>query len=313
MISDGLHELFEQTYKFIDQNILTALAWGDLAEAVTARQTVFGQGSTIYASILPILACEAAGGEPKQAIPLAAAWILYDLAADVFDDVQDQDGKDWPWNRWSPTKATNVGLGLLAAGQHCLAHLSAPAVTLTDIQYLWSQVFMLAARGQAYSRQVTSFEEYFQQTVGKSGLVYAAVARAGGRLAISDEDTLRRLHDYGLALGMIIQIKDDCYDVYSSELASDLTKGIHTLPVLYALDQKQSPAYRELKFYLERQAVLTPQDIGSVCRILDEMGAFARCLGMVQSYIHKALTALSGLDSGRTGHLSEYVTQFTPA
>ncbi len=308
MISDEISALFTQTYRYITEYGLAEWGWPDVQAAVAARQEVFMADRPMYANVLPILTCMAVGGAAETAVPLAAAWTLYDLASDIFDDLQDQDGKDWPWNHWVPSRALNVGLGVLAGAQICLARLAARPDIRGDITLSWSQAFALAARGQARSHTICSLNDYFRQTVAKSGLVYAAVARAGARLATGDDSALSQMHAFGLALGMLIQLKDDCRDLQATHLVSDVSAGVYSLPVLYGLAQTDSPHYSTL----QAQLAQSPPDVTAVYQILEAMGAVRHTLALAYAYQKKALAALAAFPRAKTAHLSAYVAGFLP-
>lgn len=309
MIPDKISALFTQTYRYIAEHGLAEWGWPDVQAAVVARQEVFMADRPMYANVLPILTCMALGGEAETAVPLAAAWTLYDLASDIFDDLHDQDGKDWPWNHWTPSRALNVGLGVLAAAQICLARLVARPDIRGDITLSWGQTFALAARGQAHSHSVCSSDDYFRHTVAKSGLVYAAVARAGARLATDNEHALDQMHAFGLALGMLIQLKDDCRDLDAPDLVSDVSAGVYSLPLLYGLAQTESPHHGALQAQLAQP---TP-DVMAVYQILEAMGAIRHTLTLARAYQQKALAALAAFPAAQTVHLSAYVAGFFPS
>lgn len=309
MIPNEISILFAQTHRFIAEQALTEWGWPDVQAAVAARREAFAGDRPMYANVLPILTCMALGGEAETAVPLAAAWTLYDLASDIFDDLQDQDGKDWPWNHWAPHRTLNVGLGVLAAAQICLARLAARPDVQSDITLSWGQTFALAARGQAHSHAVCALEDYFRQMAAKSGLIYAAVARAGARLATGDDGALNQMHAFGLALGMLIQLKDDCRDLHAPDLVSDVSAGVYSLPLLYGLAQTDSPHHGALQAQLARPA----PDVTAVYQSLEAMGAIRHTLVLARAYQQKALAALAPFPAAQTAHLSAYVAGFLPS
>lgn len=308
MIPVTISHYFAQTYNYIFENALIDWAWDDVLTAVSSRQTAYQDTSAAFAHVLPILTSLAVGGSVQPALPLAAAWVLYDLASDIFDDLQDQDGKDWPWNQWSAVRGMNVGLGLIAAAEICLANVSASDDAHTNILKSWAQTFALAVRGQVAQEGIGSLEQYFSQTAAKSGLIYAQVAKAGALLATDDSRVLKRIYDYGLALGMIIQLKDDYRDIQSIHQKSDLNTGAYTLPVLYALSQKEHPCYPELQAQLNGKSEFSEIEIDTIHHILTEMGAFTYTFMMAKGYEQKALAALSSFPATHVTHLTGYVS-----
>ncbi len=310
MIPDLVHHLYEQTYAFVWAHAVTDLTWADLTTSVAARYEAYANTRAAYANVLPILTTLAVKGDAETAVPLAAAWALYDLASDVFDDIQDQDGKDWPWSQWSPSRAMNVGLGLVAAANGCLANLSIDKDVQSDIWFSWSRTFALAARSQATPVGIPSLTQYFSQVAAKSGLIYANVAYAGARLHAMDRDLLRQLYNYGLALGTLIQLKDDCRDLSVAHPGSDLAGGVYTLPVLYALSQTAHPAYLELTTMLPAATGMTATAAATIYQLVTEMGGLHYTMAMAKGYEQKALSALSVFPVEDVHHLSAYVSGF---
>ncbi len=310
MIPDTISRLFAQTYDFIFEKALVDWAWDDVLTAVSSRQTAYQDTRAAYAHVLPILTSLAVGGQTQLALPLAAAWVLYDLASDIFDDLQDRDGKDWPWNYWQPARGMNVGLGLIAAAEICLANVPASGDVRADILESWAHTFARAVRGQVEQERMGSLVQYFSQTAAKSGLIYANVARAGARLTTDDSKVLQEIYDYGLALGMIIQLKDDYRDIQSINQISDLNTSAYTLPVLYALSKKEHPCYPELPAHLHSKTEFTPAEVMAIHQLLTEMGAFSYTFMMARGYEQKALTALSSFPAAHVTHLTTYVSSF---
>jgi geranylgeranyl pyrophosphate synthase len=306
-IPEFIRRHHEETYRHIHQEALKGIDWPDIVDAIVDRQASTANTHAAYGAILPLLTCTANGGEAEQAIPLAAAWILYDLASDVFDDLQDLDGKDRPWNRWSPARTLAVGLGLIAAGEFCLSGLKPTAADQADLLASLARTFMLAARGQGSEQAAPTLASYLNQLIAKSGLIFAAVTRAGASLCSSNPEHLQAMHDYGMALGVSIQLRDDCRDLSSSNAVSDLVTGKHTLPVLYALSLQDHQQHPRLASLLNQpRDGLAACEVEEVCQILADMGAFAYTVAVAKVYEQKALAALQTLPPDKTAYLRTY-------
>lgn len=158
----GHEQTFAATFAFIESICLTDLPWPYLQEAVIWRQQALAQGYSPYNALLPALATCAVGGSTEEAVPLAAAWVLSNLASDLFDDLQDQDEKHHPWIQWPPDQVMMTGLGLLFAAQQSLASLNTTQETHRAILERWARTGLLAAQQQAAERPHTT-AAYFRQ------------------------------------------------------------------------------------------------------------------------------------------------------
>lgn len=55
-------------------------------------------------------------------------------------------------------------------------------------------------------------------------MIYATVTWSGARFAGAPSETVAALEEYGLAVGMLLQLRDDCWD-FGVESAGDLQAG----------------------------------------------------------------------------------------
>lgn len=305
--------LFTAVCQFILDEALSVLEWPDLTAVVEQERAAIQGTSSVYSPILPILTCETTNGPAETAVPLAAAWWLHNLASDLFDDLQDRDGKKQLWNDWEPAKAMNVGLGLIAAGNICLTRVQASHNAHRDILDSWARTFAQAAQGQIDLPEQPSLEAYFRQTIAKSGLIYATVARAGARLNTDAAPVLDAMYNYGYALGMVIQIVDDCRDLLPSHAASDLAEGVYTLPVIQALSQKEAKEYPELATLIASSHRLSANELEKALHLISESGALSRSFAFARFYEQKALGTLKIFSPERVIHLAAYVSHFLSA
>ena len=73
----------------------------------------------------------------------------------------------------------------------------------------------------------------------------------GGLAAGADAEEIARLGRYVELMGVCFQIKDDIFDYYDDPIigkptANDLREGKMTLPLIYALSQKEDAEYEQM-------------------------------------------------------------------
>ena len=290
-------------YRFIDETLLPQFAW----PAFTAvwekyRSNRLGR-SRADTDILPVMACLAAGGEMEQALPVAASWTLYILAGRIFDDLVDGEGEDAQlFSSHEAPSPISACLFAVSAANAALAYLEDTAVH-KDVAAAFNHTLALAVKSE-YERPLLphpSLEAYFETIAAKTGLVFATGVWAGGRAATDDQKILAALHKFGLHLGMMTQILDDCMD-----LKTDLAHELWTLPLLYALAQESHPLYKPLRQLLERQQA-TPAWAAEVAPVLYEMGAVSWSLQIAEAHRRQAVSVIETLPSDLNG-LMHYVT-----
>lgn len=251
----------------------------------------------------PITACMAAGGQAKQALPIAASWTLYILAGRIFDDLSDGEGdRRGLFTGCNVSTAISACLFAMSTANAALAHLNDVTVH-SEIATAFSHSLALAIKSENNQPPLSqlSVEAYFETIAAKTGLVFATGAWAGGRVATDDKSVLDALHKYGLHLGMMTQILDDCAD-----LKIDLANQVWTLPLIYALTQEDHPLYERLsKLFVQQHQ--TPLWEDEVTAVITEMNAVSWCLQIAEAHRQQAINIIETLPC-RRDLLSYYVT-----
>lgn len=283
-------QLAAEIYAYIDHEVLHDLNWPIFVDLLRDDREKWSKPPGVYTNIFPALSCEAAGGDPLRAVPLAAAWLLNVLAGRIFDDWQDGEGDQQPWMKGGAAEATSIGLFALGAANSALSHLQVERETLSDIVRAFGNILALSAKAQRSGLDVHSLtvEKYFAHIAGKTGVVFATAAWAGARIAESDETVVGTLYAFGMNLGMAIQIVDDCED-----LASDLRRQHLTLPVAFGLNQTEHSRHSSLVSLLNSRSHESWVD--DVTVELEEMDAIEWSMRVASVYQARALTALEAL------------------
>lgn len=275
---------------FINTHILDTLPWDELSDIVAKWLETSKASPASATTLLPIYACRTIGSDPLRAIPLAAYWALALLAARIFDDVQDGELLDRPWNKQGLSHSIPFGAAALAAANLCLTHLDIPSdIHHVIVQRLQTAV-MIAARAQSIVPRDMQLETYFSNIVGASGLAFGTIAWAGGRLATDDEEALSLVHDISYYVGIRDAVRSDCLDA-----REDLSRSIFTLPVVYATTLHSHPDHEHLMHLLFMRELSTV-DLDNIMSVLNQMNAFAWCYQVSNRYHDLAVAKLRTLD-----------------
>lgn len=238
-------ELIEPVAQFISREILPPLEWPLFSNAFSAYLKRRQETPSSYVDLFPTLTCIAAGGVPEEAIPVTAAWTLFVLAARLFDDLADGQQLAPEWSQFGPATNSSMALFALGAANSALA-LTNSGTTCKEVTLAFNQALALASKSQQLEMDTREFsiEQYLGTIASKTGFIFAVGAWAGGMVATEKPrpTTVKALHDYGLNIGIMDQIVDDCQD-----LAADLAQGIWTLPVFYALSQAADKERHDLR------------------------------------------------------------------
>ncbi|WP_448336431.1 polyprenyl synthetase family protein [Chloroflexus aurantiacus] len=260
---------------------------------------------------LVLLACAAAGGDPQQALPLAAGiQLLHDFSL-IHDDIEDDSamrrGRRTLWHIWGLAHGINAGDAMFVIAHlaiHRLSERGLPAERVLSILRRFDEIILRICEGQYLD---LSFEgdlsitptDYLTMIGGKTAALIAGAAELGARAAGADGATVAALADFGRAVGLAFQIEDDILGIWGAPeqtgkpFAADLYRRKVSLPVVHALTH--SPE-RERLADLYRQPTLDEAAVMQAMAILDAAGSRAFCAAMANEHHQDAFKALDRLN-----------------
>ena len=255
--------------------------------------------------ILCLLACAAAGGDWRQALPAAAAIEILHNFSLVHDDIEDDSptrrGRATVWTLWGQPQAINTGDAMFALAHLALARLAdcgvAPATVVRALRR-FDETCVALTRGQYAdmsfeTRDEVTVEEYVAMITGKTAVLVALCAELGALVAAVDDGRVAHFADFGLNLGLAFQAQDDLLGIWGDEqligksVSSDITTRKKTLPVLYAL--ARSAPLRELYAGTDDDAAF----VGRVVPLLEAAGARDYTAERAAHYTNEALASLA--------------------
>ncbi|MBU5445361.1 polyprenyl synthetase family protein [Paenibacillus sp. MSJ-34] len=199
------------------------------------------------------------GGSSPHLDRTAAITEMIMLAADIADDLQDQDNKDKLWMQYRQEYVINGVLALLMGAVAESAELTngkGGPVTLTrEI----SRILLESLNGQFadLEQNVTTEQQYIAMVYQKSGsLIHLACYMGYAELGLDSKaaGTMKEIAYYS---GIIAQLENDLKDLLRFDMKNDILRKKRTLPILYLLSAEESFPY--MKQYYEGK--LTQSDL----------------------------------------------------
>ncbi len=255
-----------------------------------------------------LLSCEAAGGDPRAALPAASALELIHNFSLVHDDIQDQSqhrrGRRAVWDVWGAAHGINVGDGLFVLARLALYRLDGsllPERRRRAAAEALDQACLALCEGQFLdmtfeSRLDVDLDQYLQMIRRKTAALLAASAQLGAIVATDDREQQSSLHAFGDRLGMAFQIQDDILGIWGDEArtgksaAIDLRDKKKTLPVVYALNQRDNPGVaQEIRALFRRDGPLGARAIRQALQLLDRVQAREFSQALEEDYYRQAL------------------------
>jgi geranylgeranyl pyrophosphate synthase len=279
----------------------TASAWPEFTQAMRLALTsgTRGRDTTKWAE-LPGLCCLAAGGDPRSAAPIAAAWLLFYTAAAIMDHVEDKEEPDPWWAELGAGPVINVATGLYFSACLALSQLDkqiGDPETVTDIRSKVLDRFLAMCSGQHFdlTRAEPTLEQYWEISQAKSGAFFTLACWAGARLATSKADVLDGFIQFGEHIGLMVQILDDLEDFRELEKRlrrGDLDSLSHALPVIYVREVCPLTVKDQFNDLLLMSGSI-PGAVEKIYQIVESSGGVLYLLAELEK--HRSL-ALEGLE-----------------
>ncbi len=183
---------------------------------------------------LPLLACQAVGGDASLATPGGAAIACMQVSIILVDDMLDDDPRGEHLRSGSGPTA-NLALAFQAAAFRVVEQAAVSADRRAAITASLAWLALATALGQHWDVQNLRGEENYWKVVrAKSTPFYGAALHVGALLGEASDPVAEGLRDFGVLIGEIIQIRDDLFDAFQAPANPDWRQGRNNLPILYA-------------------------------------------------------------------------------
>jgi geranylgeranyl diphosphate synthase type I len=260
--------------------------------------------------LLVLLACEAAGGDPAQALPLAAGvQLLHDFTL-IHDDIEDNSdtrrGRPTLWSVWGLAQGINAGDGMFVIAHlaiHRLADAGVPPARALAVLRRFDEVILQVCEGQYLD---LSFEgdlaitpaDYLAMIGRKTAALVAGACELGAMVAGAPEATVAALAEFGRRVGLAFQIEDDILGIWGAPevtgkpRAADLYRRKLSLPVVHAL--AHAPERGELAA-LYGAGELDDAAVARALAILDRSESREYCAAVAAEHHEAAFAAIDSV------------------
>ncbi len=310
----------QQGLDAVEELLRAELSAGELFVSETALHLVQAGGKR-FRPLFTMLAAQLGPTPDSAGVVRAAAVVeLIHLATLYHDDVMDEAtmrrGAVSANARWDNSIAILTGDYLFAQASRLVAELGPDAVRII------AETFAELVTGQM--RETVGVQDgqdavqhYLQVVAEKTGSLIATCGRYGAMFSGADAAQVQRLRRLGDAVGTAFQISDDIIDISSAAAESgktpgtDLREGVHTLPVLHALNDAGADADR-LRVLLAGP-VTADADLSEALELLERSAGLATAKATLAGYAEDAHTELAALPDGPANTALQRLVDYTVA
>ena len=265
---------------------------------------------------IAMLTCAATGGDPLTAAPVGVAIELLHNFTLIHDDIQDKSEtrrhRPTVWNLWGIEQAINAGDALFAASQLPILGLTragVPAATVVQLIDAFNRMTIEIVEGQTLDlgfegRADISADDYLEMISGKTAAIVRFAASSGAVLGGASRETRDRFAEFGLALGLGYQIRDDALgvwgvaDVTGKATADDIRRRKQSLPIVLLRQRVSQSEANELDV-IYRAPSIGDTGVARVLALLHRYEVAGEISALVDAYHAKALTALKSAADDR--------------
>jgi geranylgeranyl diphosphate synthase type I len=205
-------------------------------DSTTDEQRRALQGKRIRPAVA-FLAAQSVGGAAEAAAPLAAAIELLHNFTLIHDDIQDRSPnrrhRATVWRIWGDAQAINAGDALFASSHLTLLNTATaqlPAESLIELTRNFNRTTIEIVRGQVLDvgfegRADVTPDDYLEMIAGKTAAIVRFAAEGGAIVGGADPETVAAFAEFGEALGIGFQIRDDLLGIWGDNATTGKTRG----------------------------------------------------------------------------------------
>lgn len=129
---------------------------------------------------------------------------------------------------------------------------------------------------------------YYEIIKKKTASLFSSCAENGAMSVNATAADIESARNFGLAIGMIFQIRDDIFDYYDSAAigkptGNDMREGKLTLPIIYALNTHPSSAMNDLAIKVKKGTV-TNEEINDLVEFAKQKGGIDYAVKRMTDY-----------------------------
>jgi geranylgeranyl diphosphate synthase type I len=281
------------------------MGWADVDGALTDSP----EGKRLRPTLC-LLACEAVGGDPADALPAAVAIEFVHNFSLIHDDIEDGDRtrhhRPTLWVVWGEPTALVAGNNLLAISDMATQRLRDAGVsTAIKAGHILTERYLSMMEGQyldiAYEgRTDVTVDEYLMMIERKTGALIEGAVELGALVgARGSSEVVEGLRAVGDDIGRIFQIRDDVLGIWGGPalgkpIGTDITRKKNSLPVVHVLEQARGAEQQELQRIYAKDEI-TAIDVERVLDVMDGLGTQRWCQAQAETRWNRARKRLSSL------------------
>ena len=322
---DKFQTKYNDYKRLIDDKISSFIQKNEPAALYEPLKYILEGGGKRIRPVLLFFSCEAAGGNPLDAVNAAiAVEILHNFTLihdDIMDNADSRRGKETIHKVWDSNVAILAGDNLVGLAYESL--LETQSSNIVKVVKEFTTGIIEVCEGQSFDKEFevrkdVTLNEYMMMIDKKTSKLLETSAAIGALIANADEDKYDALKLFARNLGLAFQIQDDLLDILGDEkkfgkkIGGDLIEGKKTYLLLKAIElvNKEPDKSRVLKIVSEggiKSGFET--EIENIRNIYDDYGVIKKAREEIEHYTKEAENYLSVFGNDETKEMLKWFSR----
>ncbi len=253
--------------------------------------------------VLTLMACDAMGGDPSNAIDVAVGLEMFHnftlLHDDVMDNADVRRGKPTVHRRWNDNTAILSGDTMLtiatqyiarSANWQCMDLFNKTAIEIYEGQQ-WDMDYE--------DRNDVTVDEYIMMIRLKTSVLLGCALKMGALIADADITEADLLYQAGVNMGLAFQLRDDVLDVwgdpetFGKEIGGDIMNNKKTFLLINAMQLAKGDDADELRHWLNDPYATRDDKVKGVTALYERLGVRQLAEDAITHYNDLAVAAFN--------------------
>lgn len=255
---------------------------------------------------LVLMACDLFGGTKDDAMGAALAVEVFHnftlLHDDIMDNAETRRNRLTVHKKWNANTAILSGDAMMIKSYEFLENT--PAHLWTKLFPIFTRTALEVCEGQQYDMnfetcEEVTLDEYFNMIRLKTAVLLGAALQLGAIIGGASDDDAQHLYDFGIAIGIAFQLKDDYLDTFGDEksfgkrIGGDIVCGKKTFLLINALTQSTNDDRLLIQNTLADKLMPEEQKIRTITAVYEKLEIPSLCEKAMSEYYNRALLALT--------------------
>ena len=261
---------------------------------------------------LVLMACDLFGGTKDDAMGAALAVEVFHnftlLHDDIMDNAETRRNRLTVHKKWNANTAILSGDAMMIKSYEFLENT--PAHLWTKLFPIFTRTALEVCEGQQYDMnfetcEEVTLDEYFNMIRLKTAVLLGAALQLGAIIGGASDDDAQHLYDFGIAIGIAFQLKDDYLDTFGDEksfgkrIGGDIVCGKKTFLLINALKQSTNDDRLLIQNTLADKLMPEEQKIRTITAVYEKLEIPSLCEKAMSEYYNRALLALTKITGNK--------------